>query len=222
MSAPSNPEPKKKNQGCAVALAAALMWIAVVVVYFRAHEFSALVNQARAYMAQAYTGITRPAADNGSKRLHDTIPIPPDIKKLPGIAGWGNVPSMHQVMATDGGRLRALVELYVASEPKEARKMVWNIIFAWTGMTDIDPASYPQYKGDARKLFAMEALSGRRFGTNSDGTFTPPHLTPIWRSIMKGGATRSIPTFFSVPNTGLSTSLPSTGAERRGRIPMPR
>jgi hypothetical protein len=38
------------------------------------------------------------------------------------------------------------------------RTIVWDIIFAWTGVTDIVTASRSQNVSDARKLYSMERL----------------------------------------------------------------
>ncbi len=181
---PAHSKPKPRNSGAALALAAALIWTACVLVYFRSPDIMPYLKHHYAQIARGVyewassTRMKRIPADDGPKRRNDDVPIPADIRKLPGIVGWGSVPSMHQVMTTDGGRLRPLIERYVAADPGDAQEMVWDIILAWTGMTDVDPASYPRYKGDARKLFAMEALTEVKFGTNPDGSFTTPYLGP--------------------------------------------
>ena len=45
-----------------------------------------------------------------------------------------------------------------------ARTMVWDIIFAWTGVTNVDPSSRGKFIGDARKLCAMEFRGQRNSG----------------------------------------------------------
>ncbi|MDR2084144.1 MAG: hypothetical protein LBP67_04030, partial [Bacteroidales bacterium] len=94
----------------------------------------------------------------------DEIEIPDEIAQLPNLRGFGNIPSLHQVMAAEeNNQLQTLLQQFVDSDPLTARDMVWDIIYAWTGVTDIDPASRGQNVSDARKLYAMERLWGDNF-----------------------------------------------------------
>ena len=111
------------------------------------------------------------ARDSIDTEYLDDVEIPDDIKMLPNLKGWGSVRDMHQVMATDEtGRLKALMEQYLASDTLAGRGLVWDIIFAWTGVTDISPDFYPQYWDDSRMLLAVERLTGSRFGVPDDST----------------------------------------------------
>lgn len=113
------------------------------------------------------------ATDSIDTEYLDDVEVPDDIKKLPNLKGWGRVRDMHQVMATDEtGRLRALVERYIASDPLEGRKLVWDIILAWTGVADIPPDYYTGFKSDSRMLLAVERLTDSRFGVPDDSTAT--------------------------------------------------
>lgn len=102
--------------------------------------------------------------DLASTHYLDEIEVPAEIKKLPDLPGYGNIPSLHQAMAADkGSRLQPLVEQFVHSDPLTAKTLVWDIMFAWTGVTDLDPASRGPHIGDARKLYALEKCWGSEF-----------------------------------------------------------
>lgn len=95
-----------------------------------------------------------------------------EIAKLPDIQGKGNQYSLHQAMLRDeSGTLQAMVERYAAEEDRFARKaMLTDIIYMWTGVTEKDPYSRGGNVSDARKLEALEVISGRpfnsRYGSN--------------------------------------------------------
>ncbi|MCC8167677.1 MAG: hypothetical protein LIQ31_16440 [Planctomycetes bacterium] len=101
--------------------------------------------------------------DSVDTKYLDEIEVSNEIKKLPNIRGYGNVPSLHQAMMRDEtGTLKALVEDFVASDPEHAKTLIWDIIFAWTGVSDLDPASRGSHV-DAQKLTAMEYLLGKEY-----------------------------------------------------------
>ncbi len=101
-------------------------------------------------------------ADPSDTRFMDEIEVNADISKLPNLRGYGNMPSLHQAMAADeSGRLQALMEQFLNSDPTAAKELTWEIIFAWTGVTDLDPKSRGQYIDDARKLYALEKIWGQ-------------------------------------------------------------
>ena len=78
----------------------------------------------------------------------DEIEVGDDIKGLPNLRGYGNIPSLHQAMAMDdSGRLRSLVEQFLAAAPREAEEMTWDILYAWTGVTEVDSGSRGQLSG---------------------------------------------------------------------------
>ena len=111
--------------------------------------------------------------DSIDTKYLDEIAISDDIGTLPNLRGWGEVPSLHQAMALDGtGRLQALVERFVAADPATAKTLVWDIIFAWTGVTDLDPASRGQHV-DAQMLTALERLTGQEYRQRDHGTNIP-------------------------------------------------
>ena len=109
--------------------------------------------------------------------LMDEIEVGEEIEGLPDLRGYGNNPSLHQAMARDeSGRLKALVEQYLAADPVAAKGLIWDIVFAWTGASDINPTSRGRWV-DARKLAAMEKLTGKPWRSLMCwGTLTPnPH-----------------------------------------------
>ncbi|MDE5965451.1 MAG: hypothetical protein K2G89_01270, partial [Lachnospiraceae bacterium] len=88
-----------------------------------------------------------------------------EIAMLPDIEGKGNQYSLHQAMLRDEtGHLQELVEQYIAEADADARKLlVTQIIYAWTDVAEYDPAGRGGFISDARKLAALEVVSGREF-----------------------------------------------------------
>jgi len=115
-----------------------------------------LADLARAELAPAES--LRNASRSGAEMKMTSI------EKLPDLPGCGDVPSLHQVLAQEkNGVLRGLMEQFLAAEPLTAKTLVWDIIFAWTGVTDMDPASRGPHMADARKLYAMEKIWGKKW-----------------------------------------------------------
>ena len=91
-----------------------------------------------------------------------------EISNLPDIKGFGNVYSLHQAMLRDeSGHLQNLIEQFANESDETVRKqLVTNIIYAWTGVEDVDPESraatqiYGNVIGDARKLETLEECLG--------------------------------------------------------------
>ncbi|MDR1921444.1 MAG: hypothetical protein LBS31_06845 [Candidatus Adiutrix sp.] len=97
-------------------------------------------------------------------RYLDKIEVSEAIAALPKLRSYGQVADLWQVMARDeGGALQTLLEEFADSDPQTAKNLVWDIIFAWTGVTELDPGSRGPNIGDARKLYAMERLWGQDF-----------------------------------------------------------
>lgn len=91
-----------------------------------------------------------------------------EIAKLPDLQGRGNQYSLHQAMLRDKtGSLQKLVEEYVKEENPDSRKgMLTRIIYEWTGVMDYDPAGRGSNLSDARKLAALEVITGRGFNSS--------------------------------------------------------
>lgn len=137
------------------------------------------------------SGETRTATDiwvqtNATQSLPtDWVDVPEDIAALPDAQGYGLVRDLHQAMAMDAsGELKGLVEAFTqATTPQERDLLVTQLIYHWTGVQDIDPASraskmiYGNAIGDARKLEALEAFMGEEWvGVWCWGTRDPnPH-----------------------------------------------
>jgi hypothetical protein len=137
------------------------------------------------------TGQTRTATDVWFKTdqtysiASDWLAIPADIAALPDATGYGKVRDLHQAMARDpSGTLKTLVTQFTQTTSASAREtLLTDIIYRWTGVQDIDPASraasmiYGNVIGDARKLEALEQFIGEEwFGVWCWGTRDPnPH-----------------------------------------------
>lgn len=98
--------------------------------------------------------------------------LPEDILRLPNIGHSGTMYSLHAAMFLDkSGRLKGLLERYAAeSDPVARDAILTDLIYAWAGVSDLDPKSRASKTGnaigDARKLAALEKYLGRPyFGT---------------------------------------------------------
>jgi hypothetical protein len=100
----------------------------------------------------------------------DLVEVNDVIANLPNLAGFGNVHSLHQAMALDtSGELQDLVEQVMSASGAEQDDALTQMIYHWTGVEDIDPNSrtagrmYDNVIGDARKLKALEELTGKEW-----------------------------------------------------------
>ncbi|MFT0860353.1 calcium-binding protein [Ancylobacter sp. G4_0304] len=108
------------------------------------------------------------AVDTARTVDKNEVAISEVIAALPDMAGFGNIPSLHQAIARDAsGQLQLLVEQYVAENDPTARAaLLDDLIYRWAGVYDIAPDSraatqiYGNVIGDARKLATLEALLG--------------------------------------------------------------
>ncbi len=127
-------------------------------------------------------------ADQSSTRNTNLLAISEAIHNMPEIQGKGNVASLRQVMeqqaANGSSALKNLIDQFAAeADPVARNALTTQIIYEWTGVTDKDPLSraatmiYNNPIGDARKLYAMEALLGEGYeGTWCWGEKDPnPH-----------------------------------------------
>ena len=90
-----------------------------------------------------------------------------EIAGLPDIQGKGNQYSLHQAILRDEtGTLKKLVEDYIAETDSAARKaMLPELIYVWTGVNDVEVTSRGSGISDARKLAALEVITGRKFNS---------------------------------------------------------
>ncbi|MCK9395813.1 MAG: hypothetical protein M0Q44_09510, partial [Methylobacter sp.] len=127
-------------------------------------------------------------ADQSSTRNLNLLAISEVIHNMPEIQGKGNVASLRQVLAQQAANgsstLMNLIDQFAAeADPVARNALTTRIIYEWTGVTDKDPMSRAATKiynnpiGDARKLYAMEALLGEGYvGTWCWGEQDPnPH-----------------------------------------------
>lgn len=113
------------------------------------------------------------------------VEVPEDITALPDAQGYGKVRDLQQAMAMDDtGELKALVQSFTqATTPQDRDALVTELIYHWTGVQDVNPASrtskmiYGNAIGDARKLEALEEFMGQEWvGVWCWGTRDPnPH-----------------------------------------------
>ena len=113
------------------------------------------------------------------------VDVPDEIALLPDAQGYGKVRDLQQAMAMDtAGELKALVTVFTQSTaPEDRDALVTQIIYHWTGVQNVDPASrasrmiYGNAIGDARKLEALEEFMGEEWvGVWCWGTRDPnPH-----------------------------------------------
>lgn len=99
----------------------------------------------------------------------ETGPLPEEILRLPNLGHSGTVPSLHAAMFSDkSGRLKSLLERYAAeNDPVERDALLTDLIYAWAGVSDINPESRASKEGnaigDARKLAVLEKYLGRPY-----------------------------------------------------------
>ncbi len=99
--------------------------------------------------------------------LNTMAVVSAEIAALPDLPGMGNTPSLHQAMARDSsGALQALVTQWVAASEEQRPALLTQIIYRWTGVQDVGPASRGDELQDARHLEALERVMGQAFRQN--------------------------------------------------------
>ncbi|ROR22846.1 Ca2+-binding RTX toxin-like protein [Comamonas sp. BIGb0124] len=123
------------------------------------------------------------ATDRAITRDLGQVTIPNDILALPGLAGMGNVPSLHQAMARDArGEIKAVLTQWQQADATQRPALLLELIYRWSGVHDMDPASRADsssqnFIGDARKLATLEALLGNEY-TNTVNGWGASHRNP--------------------------------------------
>lgn len=114
-------------------------------------------------------GRTSQAADIWFKtHLADTryvgekVSLSDEIKALPNIYSFGNVPDLYIAMAKDTV-LKEKVQNYLAASDVEKQNLLLPLIYRWAGVEDIAINSRGTYLKDARTLEALERLVGEKF-----------------------------------------------------------
>jgi len=118
--------------------------------------------------------------DTKDVQMAHSIEIPEDIMDMPELHPMGNTYSLRQAMARDkSGVLKQLVQEFIDDKDVMSRQAkLQDILFAWTGVTDINPKSRGS-NFDARKLAALETVTGtsyRNSPTSSPGVAEAPIL----------------------------------------------
>jgi Ca2+-binding RTX toxin-like protein len=97
-------------------------------------------------------------------RAADIQRVDASVAVLPDIPGMGLVPSLHQAMARDGsGRLRDLVQRWVAGDATVRSSLLDSLLFHWAGVQSVDPRSYGSGIAEGRKVAALEAFLADRY-----------------------------------------------------------
>jgi len=104
------------------------------------------------------------ARSTSDVKMVNSVKIPDDIMELPEIRPIGNTYSLRQAMAKDkSGKLKQLVQSFTAEKNVAKRRAILeDILFTWTGVAKVDPAS----RGgliDARRLAALEIVTGTSY-----------------------------------------------------------
>ena len=104
------------------------------------------------------------ARSTSDVKMVNSVKIPDDIMELPEIRPIGNTYSLRQAMAKDkSGKLKQLVQSFTAEKNVAKRRAILeDILFTWTGVAKVDPAS----RGgliDARRLAALEIVTGTNY-----------------------------------------------------------
>ena len=120
------------------------------------------------------------AADPMFSIATEQVAIPADIAALPTARGYGKVRDLDQAMAMDAtGQLKALVTAFTQANTVEDRMiLVRQIIYRWTGVQDVNPASrinpgWNAVLGDGRKLEALEEFLGQEWVQQSSWGANP-------------------------------------------------
>ena len=102
------------------------------------------------------------------------------IKELPEIKGMGNVAGLWQTLAREeangSNQLKTLLEQFIQTDVTDQNtlsNLTRQIIYAWTGVEDKDPASRGYWIGDARVIYALETLVAEPFVNKNYGTEGP-------------------------------------------------
>ena len=84
-----------------------------------------------------------------------------EIEALPNVQAFGNVPDLHIAMQRDP-ELKRQVKAYLAADEDSRGTLLDALIYRWSGSEGVAANSRGRYF-DARKLVALEHLTGRNF-----------------------------------------------------------
>lgn len=118
-----------------------------------------------------------------TEEIMDESKISSEIKFLPQVRAFGNLPSLHMAMSKEDN-VKIALNAYLALNPNDRRGGVDTLIFEWAGVSKIDRWS----RGgaiDARKLAVYEKLTGKPYfhivlGANPTSTILSTMLLEIY------------------------------------------
>ena len=102
-----------------------------------------------------------------TQQIHKQV-VSDEISKLPEIRGFGNVPDLHQAMMNNDA-LKQAVKNYLTADKEQRQQLLDSLIYLWAGSDKIDAKSRGDYI-DARRLVALEALTGEPFLQNGSSS----------------------------------------------------
>jgi Ca2+-binding RTX toxin-like protein len=140
-------------------------------------SLASMVDDTTIQTADIWFGVNKTQTVN----LNPTI-ITEDIAALPEASAFGNVKSLHQTMMDDSDLVNLVTQFAQATTNADRLALIDDIIYQWTGSSDVDPYSRDPSKVyghvmDARQLVTLENLMGRSYlGTWCWGERDPnPH-----------------------------------------------
>ncbi|MEM9061489.1 MAG: calcium-binding protein [Pseudomonadota bacterium] len=125
----------------------------------------------------------------------DQIELVDAARYMPELAGYGTVAGLRVSMTLDPDLLTAvqgLVQVSATATPSEFIDAFEDVLYAWTGVQDVDPLSRGDYM-DARKIGVLEALYGRGFeaaGATNPGPQQAEALTALYQDALDSMAAR--------------------------------
>jgi Ca2+-binding RTX toxin-like protein len=105
------------------------------------------------------------SVDLARTEQRELMPVPEALQQLPDLPGFGNVASLHQVMAAEpSGQLPGLIRQWMVASSADRTQLMESIIVHWTGVQDYQLV-YPLWEEltERRRLAALENLIGRTF-----------------------------------------------------------
>ncbi|PWU28218.1 hypothetical protein DK254_20430 [Pseudomonas sp. RW407] len=106
--------------------------------------------------------------DSANTQDRNKVDLGSDFLSLPNVAGFGNVSDLNQSIAKDStGIIKELLGEYIEEKNfSKKSEILDSLIYAWTGVQDIDPndrGATNNKLGDARKIAALERFLGEKY-----------------------------------------------------------
>ena len=95
-----------------------------------------------------------------NEEAYPVLEVPEDIQALPNLPGRGYLYSLHQAMVRDeAGRLKGLVERFVAEKDIAARRTLLNrILLEWAEISDLGTTSHKGWAGFLEKHYGSSFI----------------------------------------------------------------